>query len=113
MSGDVSTRPNTVVGVFGQRDHLENALEQFRAAGFREEQIAVAMRGLRQGEGEDPGRPGEVRSAMQSILTVKVDGRHDEAETILRQNGAEKVRWTFSLTPSIAGSIEEILEDET
>lgn len=113
MSEELVTRPNTVVGVFGQRDDLERALEQLRNSGFREEQVGVTMRGLHLGEADSPADGEVVREGAESVLIVRVEGRHDEAEQILRACGAEEIHWTNSLTASMAGSAGEIVDSET
>jgi hypothetical protein len=109
MEGDIVSRPSTVVSVFGDRDSLEKALEELKEAGFRDEQVGVAMRGLREEGGKDREQFEAVEWATQSILTVRVEGRHEEAEEILRRHGADEIKWTNSRTPSIAGTAEEIV----
>lgn len=45
MRPDEADRPATVVGVFDYRNQLQSALAELGRAGFREEQVGVAMRG--------------------------------------------------------------------
>ncbi len=113
MAEDIFSRPTTAVGVFRNREDLERALEQLMAAGFREEQTSVAMRGIRQSEVQGPSQYDEVQEAALSILNVRANGRHEEVEAILRNCGAAEINWTNSLTTGVAGSSEEIVDSES
>jgi len=110
MDRDPVSEPTTVIGVFDDREALERALEDLRKAGFREDQSGVTMRGL--AENPDKGRESfeTVDWATQSTLAVKVEGRHSDAEDILRRNGASEISWSNSLTASMAGPTDEIVD---
>jgi len=110
MPGDSVSRPTTVIGTFEDRDALERALEELRKAGFRDDQSGVAMRGLTEATGKGSEQFEDIDWATQSILTVRVEGRHQEAEEILRRNGATGISWSHSLTASIAGNTDEIVD---
>ena len=70
---------STVVGVFEDRPQADIALGELRQAGFREDQIRVE---------ETRHCGGESQSDRTLVaVTVKADGRYDEATTILAVTG--------------------------
>jgi len=68
---------STVVSAFENRPQADTAVSELCRAGFREDQIRV----------EEARYYGESESD-RTVVTVKADGRYDEATTILRRHGA-------------------------
>jgi uncharacterized protein (TIGR02271 family) len=105
----------TVVGVFEARARADQAIEELQRAGFRDDQVGVAQQApageggkAATGKGRDAGflesvggffkklfgsaeeaghYEGEYH-AGRAVVTVKADGRSEEAWSILRRHGA-------------------------
>jgi uncharacterized protein (TIGR02271 family) len=87
---------STVVSAFENRPQADTAVSELCRAGFREDQIRV----------EEARYYGESESD-RTVVTVKADGRYDEATTILRRHGAFDLH-TAAHAPRIAEGAERI-----
>src|ERR1700730_11070406 len=71
MMSMVTTEHSTVVGIFADPQHAQEALEDLHRAGFRGDQIGIAVRDQNRGE-ESPGAPEETKgekAAEAGLLT--------------------------------------------
>ena len=73
-----SEQRSTVIGIFEDRQKADSAVNEFRQAGFHEEQIKV----------EGAQSSGGPESGGASTVTINAEGRYDEATAILRRLGA-------------------------
>ena len=87
---------STVVSAFENRPQADTAVSELCRAGFREDQIRV----------EEARYYGESESD-RTVVTVKADGRYDEATIILRRHGAFDLH-TAAHAPRIAEGAERI-----
>ena len=87
---------STVVSAFENRPQADTAVSELCRAGFREDQIRV----------EEARYYGESESD-RTVVTVKADGRYDEATTILLRHGAFDLH-TAAHAPRIAEGAERI-----
>ncbi|MGZ3397353.1 MAG: DUF2382 domain-containing protein, partial [Isosphaeraceae bacterium] len=87
---------STVVSAFENCPQADTAVSELCRAGFREDQIRV----------EEARYYGESESD-RTVVTVKADGRYDEATTILRRHGAFDLH-TAAHAPRIAEGAERI-----
>ena len=90
-----------IVGIFQDEVKAKNAVDTLRDAGFRYDQVGVAIQSSQnatpnlQSDLENLGVPQEQASyyddeykAGHIVVSVRPDGRDSEAKTILDQNGA-------------------------
>jgi hypothetical protein len=68
------------------------------------------MRGLEEDDLPGVGHYEEAWHAARSILSVRVEGRPDDAEAILRRSGASEIHWTNAKTVGTAGTSQEIVD---
>jgi hypothetical protein len=90
-----------VIGIFQDEVHAKDAVDALRGAGFRYDQVGVAIQSSQnatpdlQGDLANLGVPQEqahyYADAYQSgniVVSIRPDGRETEAQTILQGNGA-------------------------
>jgi len=77
-----TTDPTPIVGVFRDRAKANRAIEDLKQAEFREDQIISTSYSL------TPAQAAEVPENNRIIVTVKADGRDQQAFGILFDNGA-------------------------
>ncbi|MGH2377046.1 MAG: hypothetical protein ACRDGT_01065 [Candidatus Limnocylindria bacterium] len=81
---NIPSTTNAVVAEFEQRDKADGAVEALGRAGFKPEQVSFVARGAEHdGEKFIPGT---------LLVTVHPDGRNDDAERVLREQGAKEIR---------------------
>ena len=71
-----NTHPSTVVGVFRDHAKADRAIEDLKQAGFREDQFSSTL------------YKADTAENSRIVVTVKVDGRDQQAIGILFDNGA-------------------------
>jgi uncharacterized protein (TIGR02271 family) len=125
----------TVVGVFEARARADQAVEELQRAGFRDDQVGVAQQApageggkAATGKGRDAGflesvggffkklfgsaeEAGEYH-AGRAVVTVKADGRSEEAWSILRRHGAYNRANPPAASGAEAGRTVQLREEE-
>ena len=96
-----SEQRSTVVGAFEDRHQADTAISELRQAGFREDQIAV----------EDARFVGGSESDRTTV-TVRAEGRYDEATALLRRHGAYDMRTTAHASRTAEGAERIQLREE-
>jgi hypothetical protein len=86
---------STVMGVFADRAHVEQALNELRQAGFSDDQV-----GFSAGNEPEGGQKEQADSNTEQdssawtgpiVVVVNAENRQEEASDILRRNGANNV----------------------
>jgi hypothetical protein len=77
-----NTDPSSIVGVFRDHAKAEHAVEELKQAGFREDQITSAIYSLK------PAQEAQTPENSRIIVTVKAEGKDQQAFGILFNNGA-------------------------
>ncbi len=77
-----STDPSPIVGVYRDHAKADQAVEELKQAGFREEQITSAKYSL------EPAQEVQTPENSRIIVTVTPEGRDQQAFGILFSNGA-------------------------
>lgn len=78
----VNSDPSTLVGVFRDRAKAERAIEELKQAGFRDDQLSSTVYSFKTTQEAQESEPSRI------VLTVKTDGRDQQAFSILFDNGA-------------------------
>jgi hypothetical protein len=78
----VNSDPSTLVGVFRDRAKADRAIEELKQAGFRDDQLSSTVYSFKTTQEAQESEPSRV------VLTVKTDGRDQQAFSILFNNGA-------------------------
>jgi hypothetical protein len=76
------TDPSSIVGVFRDHTKAERAVEELKQAGFRDDQITSVLYSL------EPAQEAQTPENSRIIVTVKAEGRDQQAFGILFNNGA-------------------------
>jgi hypothetical protein len=77
-----NTDPSSIVGVFRDHDRADHAVEELKQAGFREDQITSAVHSLQ------PAQEAQTPENSRIVITVKAEGRDQQAFGVLFNNGA-------------------------
>ena len=117
---------STIVGVFEDQAKAEQAVSELRSAGFAEDKISLVVRSAsvagedlisseQSTEGEE-GAAGEIPGIFKSktevsrtVVTVKAEGREQEALGILHRNGANNA----NIPDVLEADLAPILGSET
>jgi hypothetical protein len=86
--------PSSIVGVFRDHAKAEHAVEELKQAGFREDQITSAIYSL------EPAQEAQTPENSRIIVTVKAEGRDQQAFGILFNNGANNADFPPGMTLS-------------
>ena len=78
----VNSDPSTLVGIFRDRAKADRAIEELKQAGFRDDQLSSTVYSFKTTQEAQESEPSRV------VLTVKTDGRDQQAFSILFNNGA-------------------------
>lgn len=133
---------STVVGVFEARAQADQAVEELRQAGFRDEQVRIAQQAPAEEGGKAPPSKGRDAGFLESIgdffkklfgsveeaghyegeyhagravVTVKAEGRSADAWSILQRHGAynrANPRAATTVTRAEAGRTVQLREEE-
>ena len=96
-----SEQRSTVVGAFEDRHQADTAISELRQAGFREDQIAV-----------EEARSVGGSESDRTTVTVRAEGRYDEATALLRRHGAYDMRTTAHASRTADGAERIQLREE-
>ncbi len=91
--------PSSIVGVFRDRAKAKHAVDELKQAGFRDDQITSALYSL------EPSQKTQTPENSRIIVTVKAEGRDQQAFGILFNNGANNA----DLPPGLELSDSEIV----
>lgn len=94
-----NTNPSPIVGVFRDHAKADHAVKELKQAGFREDQIRSALYSL------EPAQETQTPENSRIIVTVKAEGRDQQAFGILFNNGANNA----DLPPGLELSDSEIV----
>src|SRR5260370_7846566 len=78
----VNSDPGTMWGVFRDRDKADRAIEELKEAGFRDDQLSSTVCSFK------TTQEAQESEHRRIVLTVKTDGRDQQAFGILFDNGA-------------------------
>lgn len=81
------TNPSLITGIFRAQATADHAIDELKQAGFREDQIRSAVYNLNE-EQEVQGSFEHVPEQSRVVVTVMAEGREQDAESILFNNGA-------------------------
>ena len=116
-----------IVGLFDDQTKADKAVNELRAAGFSDNQISLEVRSARvtgeditgdqqNAEGREEDTAGETPDRLQSysevsrtVVTVKAEGREQEALGILHRNGANNA----NIPDALEADLAPILGSET
>jgi hypothetical protein len=110
---------SAVVGVFEDQAQAEQAVNELRSAGFGDDQVNLVVyrapgpgeeiisdeKRIEAGEGRTDEAPGifkEKPEVTRTVVTVKAEGREQEALTILHRNGANNANIPAALEAELA-----------
>lgn len=109
---------STVAGVFEDQAQAEQAVNELRSAGFSDDHINLAVHSapvagedlisdekrIEAGESTAEEAPGIFKKAevTRTVVTVKAEGREQEALTILHRNGANNANIPDALEAELA-----------
>ncbi len=82
-----TTNPSPVTGIFRVQATADHAIDELKQAGFREDQIRSTVYDLNE-EQEAQGSFEHVPEQTRIVVTVMAEGREQNAESILFNNGA-------------------------
>jgi hypothetical protein len=90
-----TTEHSTVVGIFADRAHAEQALDELRQAGFSDDQVGFSAGNEPEGgQKEQAGSNTEQDSSAWTgpiVVVINAENRQEEASDILQRNGANNV----------------------